>query len=293
MRKISHLIAIVFCFLPSFAFAYISPGAPTGFVNDFAGVFEAGRKNTLNQALTDFQKRTGAELAVVTINELGNETIETYAVKLFEDWGIGQKGKDNGALLLLAVGDRKMRIEVGYGLEGSLTDAFTSSVVRNVLTPAFKAGDFAGGLEQGAALLMQAVESGEPATPIKNKGASFSGSFTSLFFFALFFIRIIFISLARTKSWWLGGVFGGIGAGIAGLFLGSLAVAGFGALILIPLGLLFDYLVSRSAGKILHKDHHIWWGGGPFGGGFGGGGGGGFGGFGGGRSGGGGSSGGF
>lgn len=291
LSRIKSAVVLALSIAPFVAFAYTSPGVPSGFVNDFAGVFEAGRRSALETQLSDFEKRTGAQIAIVTVQSLGDETVETYAVKLFEEWGIGQKGKDNGALVLLAVEDRKMRIEVGYGLEGSLTDAFTASVVRNVLTPAFKAGDFMGGLEQGVSLLMQAVESGEVAVPNSDRGRSFSGSFSSIFFIALFFIRMIFISLARTKSWWLGGVFGGIGAGVAGFIFGSLAVAGIGALILIPLGLLFDYLVSRSAGKILHKDYHMWWGSGPFGGGHGGGGG--FGGFGGGRSGGGGSSGGF
>ncbi len=290
MRKLIVFFAAV-CLLPPLALAYISPGQPAGFVNDFAGVLSVEQKLMLEQKLSNFEKQSGSELTVATVPSLGEETVEEYAVSLFKEWGIGKKSADNGVLLLVAPSDRQMRIEVGYGLEGVLTDAQAAQIIA-LMRPAFAAGDFAGGITSGVEAIT-AVISGEPLPDVPAAGFRLSSdAFLFILFIAVFIFRIFFIIFARTKSWWLGGVIGVVVAGIAGLVFSSLFYLIFGILILVPLGLLFDYLVSRTAGKVIHKDYHIWWGG-PFGGGHGGGSGGGFGGFGGGSSGGGGASGGF
>jgi uncharacterized protein len=137
--------------------AYSSPGKPTGYVNDFANVLTLDTKQQLETKLSSLDASTSAQVSVVTIKTMGNDTIENFAVKLFEEWGIGQKGKDNGALLLVAVEDRKVRIEVGYGLEGALTDAETSPIIRNVITPAFKAGSYDQGITEGVDAILKAA----------------------------------------------------------------------------------------------------------------------------------------
>ena len=100
-------------------------------------MISAEQKQTLETKLSQFEKDTSNELSVVTIEDLKGDTIENFAVKLFEDWGIGKKDKDNGVLLLIAKNDRQMKIEVGYGLEGALTDAQSFWIIQNVMRPAF------------------------------------------------------------------------------------------------------------------------------------------------------------
>jgi len=131
-------ISLFFVALSGVALAYTNPGSPTGFVNDFAGVFSGEQKATLEQKLVTFEKETSNEITVVTIKALDGDTIENFAVKLFEDWEIGKKDKDNGVLVLLAMDDRQMRIEVGYGLEGALTDAQSFWIINKIMKPAFQ-----------------------------------------------------------------------------------------------------------------------------------------------------------
>ncbi len=113
----------------STALAYTSPGSPTGYVSDFANVLTPDQETTLANAIRAHKTETTQEIAVVTVPTIGDDTIENYASKLFEEWGIGQKDVDNGVLFLMAVNDRKLRIEVGYGLEDVLTDAETSKII--------------------------------------------------------------------------------------------------------------------------------------------------------------------
>jgi uncharacterized protein len=279
------------------ALAYSSPGKPTGYLSDFAGILSAETKATLEPKLYQLEASTSAQIAVVTIKSLDGDTIENYAEKLFQDWGIGQKGKDNGALLLVAVDDREMRIEVGYGLEPIITDALSSRIIRNQITPAFKAGDYNRGILEGTEGLIAAAYGDETVGSITSAPVSGSwfedmfGWIMLLFVFGQWFFAI----MARTKSWWLGGVFGAIGGLIITAAVGFFAFGLIAFLFLIPLGLLLDYLVSKGYQKGVATGSYPWWTGGKSG--FGssswgsGAKSGGFGGFGGGRSGGGGSSG--
>jgi len=145
-------------FLPVFVFAYVSPGQPSGFVNDFVGVFSVEEKNILEEKLSNFSKTYGNEIAVVTINNLGGDYIENYAVKLFEEWGIGKKGQDNGVLVLVAMDERQMRIEVGYGLEGFLTDIQSNWIINNIMKPAFQQGNFYAGIDSAIDKIISATQ---------------------------------------------------------------------------------------------------------------------------------------
>lgn len=120
--------------------------APTGYVNDFAGVIDASSEAALESRLAAIESETGVEFAVVTVPDLEGDTIEGYAVRLFEEWGIGKAKEDNGILLLIAVQERKYRFEVGYGLEGALNDAKVGRIGRETLVPHFQSGDYAGGI---------------------------------------------------------------------------------------------------------------------------------------------------
>jgi len=278
--------------IPVLALAYSNPGQPSGFVNDFAGMLSAEQKQQLETKLTDFEKTTGNEIAVATIPNLGGDTIENFAVKLFEEWKIGKAKNDNGVLLLIAKDDREMRIEVGYGLEGALTDAQSYWIIQNIMRPAFQAGDYDAGII-GAVDKILAATKGEyvPSAnqqSAKNKIGWNFNTIETFGFFGLFIFMWLGAILARSKSWWAGGVIGAI-AGIILIFVFSWIVGAIAILILTPLGLLFDYAVSKTYQK--HKSSGTrfpWWIGG-FGGH--GSGGGSFGGFGGGSSGGGGASG--
>lgn len=275
-------------FLPIAVFAYVNPGQPAGFVNDFSGVLNAQDKLALEEKLSNFSRTYGNEIAVAIVNDLGGDYIENYAVNLFKDWGIGMKGLDNGALILVAINDRQMRIEVGYGLEGSLTDAQSNWIINNVMKPAFQANDFYAGIDGAVDKIISATQGEKiPLEKSSNNGSGFP--LEDLFFFAIFIIMILASVLGQSKSWWAGGVLGGIIGVIIGLIKGFLFFGLFSMAVLVPVGLLFDFLVSRSHARHKALGTVPWWirgGGGHGGGGFGG-----FGGFGGGRSGGGGSSG--
>jgi len=268
--------------------SYISPGKPTGFVNDFALMLKPETVTSLNQNLTEFANINGSEISIVTINKLEDETIETYAEKLFQEWGIGKAKEDNGILLLISKEDREMRIEVGYGLEPIITDIESSQIINNVLVPAFRERNF----DQGIISAVSRLE-----TDIKNGGPEFASVPTKISnihlgdYFIYILVGIVYLSalFGRSKSWWAGGVVGGMLGIFIGLIKGFMYVGLISLLVLVPFGLLFDFLVSKSYTK--HKTNGTtppWWLGGGRGGGFGGGG---FGGFGGGMSGGGGSSG--
>ena len=267
--------------------AYQSPGTPTGFVNDFANVLTVDQKVRLETALDTFQKETSNEISIVTITTLNDEPIENYANELFRDWGIGSKKNNNGVLVLAVINDRKLRIEVGYGLEGALPDLLTKTIQENEIVPAFKTENYADGLEKGVLAIMQATQGEYAAEPV-NKKMSFS---IEMIFFLLFFVfQFLFVILAPSKSWWLGGVLGGVTGAVIGVLVLASIWAILTGVIGVILGLVFDYFVSRAYSKNPDKFNNR--GGGGFWGGFGGGGssGGGFGGFGGGSSGGGGSS---
>ena len=130
-------------------------------VNDHASVLAPEVKSRLNAELLALQQETGAQIAVLTIPSLEGEVLADYSLRVASSWGLGKKGKDNGVLLLIAIKDRKLRIEVGQGLEGKLTDLLSGRIIRDEIAPAFKLGDYAAGVESGIAAMMRVVRSGE------------------------------------------------------------------------------------------------------------------------------------
>ncbi|MBX3579742.1 MAG: YgcG family protein [Rhizobiaceae bacterium] len=120
----------------------------TGRVVDNAGIIDAATEATLTATLAAFEQKSSDQIVVATIHTLGGEPLEDFANRLFRFWQLGQADEDNGILLLVVHGDRKMRIEVGYGLEGTLTDLHSKLIIENTMVPAFRAGDFSGGISR-------------------------------------------------------------------------------------------------------------------------------------------------
>lgn len=289
MKRFASIFAILCLFGAQSAFAYTSPGSPAGLVNDFAGVLKPETKQTLEADLVQFEKDTSNEIAVVVVPDMAGDYIENYAVKLFEEWKIGKEDKDNGILLLIAMKERAMHIEVGYGLEGSLVDANASSILDDMKAP-LRANDPDTAITTGVRLIEDSIRGAYSASSDTSR-SFWSDNIQWIFFAVIFGLQWFASILARSKSWWAGSVLGlvaGLGIGIftaPSALLIALIAAGLGAL-----GAGFDYIVSNT------YQHHAtrggaqpWWiGGNTIGGGRSGGG---FGGFGGGRSGGGGASG--
>src|SRR5262249_33869794 len=123
--------------------------ALTGRVVDQANIISAGTRTALDQKLADLETKFGIQLVVGTVRSLEGQEIEPYANALFRSWKLGEKTKNNGVLLLVAPNERRVRIEVGYGLEGTLTDALSKVIIANAIAPRFKAGDFSDGISRG------------------------------------------------------------------------------------------------------------------------------------------------
>ncbi|MDR3247926.1 MAG: TPM domain-containing protein [Treponema sp.] len=153
--------------------------ASKGTVSDFAGVMESGDVRFIESLATALEQKTGAELMVVTVQTFAPYgSIEDYAVNLFNAWGIGQAGQDNGVLLILAVEDREVKIETGYGLEGAIPDSMAGRILDNAVLPLFKDNHFSGGLVQGAQAIAAAVakDKGISAEEIEQLGVSASAA---------------------------------------------------------------------------------------------------------------------
>jgi uncharacterized protein len=290
MKKIFPIF-FALLFLPLIVSAYKSPGKPQGFVSDYANIISASDKEYINTKLFELQSSTTVQIAVVTIPNFGNDTIEGYANSLMKDWGIGQKDKNNGLLVLVSLEDREARIEVGYGLEGTITDLQAGNIVNKVMIPAFREGNYSKGIRDAVDTIVGIInKSGDESIYSDNIGRSKNSSnFNFIFFLVFVFISVLVRVLSKTKSWWLGGVIGAFIGIVFGIIWGFV-FAGIGAIVIFSiLGFILDYVVSKRGPGSGNHLGGMWFGPGGFGGNSGGGGG--FGGFGGGFSGGGGASG--
>lgn len=297
------LFLSAFFLFPRLAFTVEIP-KPSGFVNDFAGILKQEERLELEGILKNFEAQTSNEIVIVIVNSFGELDSFTYSQELFTKWEIGKEGKNNGILFLVgpSVGlpfpsKGEIFINVGKGLEGALPDSLTGTILRKEIFPKFKAADYFNGVKNGVLAIISATKGeykADPASVKKTGGLKFDP--VILIWFGFIFISYIGSFLARSKSWWAGGVLGGAG----GVILGLIFWTGFWILvsggILAVLGLLFDFIVSKNYQKRLregkptdfwHSGGGFWFGGGRSG--FGGGSG--FGGFGGGISGGGGAGG--
>ena len=174
----------------------------TGYVNDYANILSDETKARLAALSAEIENKTTSQLAILTIDTTSPLDIETYAVKLFEKWGIGQKGKNNGVLVLVAVKDRAVRIEVGYGLEGAIPDALAKNIIEKSMIPFFKNGDYNAGILQGAAVVSKliATEYHVEISELDNIKVGTPSKKASIFDF-LFLIFVVII-LVRVRLFW-------------------------------------------------------------------------------------------
>lgn len=205
-----------------------------GHLNDFAQVVLSPRNQQIEDLLTELEDKTGAQVAVVTLPSLNGEDIDTAREELFKAWGIGHKKKDDGVLVLVAIDEHKDGIEVGYGLEGVLTDGQTGTIRRQDMEPFFKQGDFGQGLLNGSAAIAQIIAqnagvtlTGQIAVQDADNGLA-SPLLLKLFVFLLFVI--VFIIRIRLGLWggYGGGFYGGGWGGGGGGFSGGGGFGGFG-----------------------------------------------------------------
>jgi len=251
-------VVLLFCVV-SLAFALNFP-ALSGRVVDQAGVMSAQSRSTVETKLKDLEDKSGIQLVVATVPSLQGGDIETYANQLFRFWKLGEAKKNNGVLLLVAPSEHKVRIEVGYGLEGTLTDALSSVIIQSAIIPRFKANDFSGGIERGVDGIIS-VLSGDTADWQRKIGVrsnepskQFNSLFPFVFFFVLIFVfiylkggghgtpggryvrrngRMIFVPYSSgwgSSSGWSSGGFGGgfSGGGFGGGFSGGGGSSGGG-----------------------------------------------------------------
>ena len=176
----------------------VIPRKPDRYFNDYASVVDRGTAERLNRQLADFEKQTSNQILVAVYPKMQTDSsIEDYTVRIAQQWGVGQKGRNNGAVLFVFIGDRKMFIQVGYGLEGALPDALAKQIVERELKPRFRTGDYAGGFSAAVNAMMGATKGEYKALPVSGRGGrSRKGMVPGLFWI----IVIIFIILALRKS---------------------------------------------------------------------------------------------
>jgi uncharacterized protein len=135
----------------------------TGRVNDNASILSEATRNSLSEKLKDHETRTTNQVVILTVPSLEGESIEDYAYKVFNEWKLGQKDKDNGILIVVVPDERRMRIEVGYGLEGTLPDILASRIIQNIMAPRFREGDYDTGITEGVNAVITVLDGADPA----------------------------------------------------------------------------------------------------------------------------------
>jgi uncharacterized protein len=244
-------------------------------VNDYAGLLSAAVRRQVEATLGALEQTDSTQIVVLTVSSLGGDTIEDFSLRVADTWKIGHKGLDNGAILVIAKQERQLRIEVGYGLEGKLTDLMAGRIIREVIAPRFKAGQFDQGVVEGVEAMVEVVR-GEfmPPARFPQKGLPRHALAFALFAFIFLVSMLGRISLRLAAA---GGALAAPLLGITALGMGFPAV-----LALFPIGLVVGIFLSLLAPAMAARapsNRRGHYGGGPWlGGGFGGGGSGGWGG---------------
>ena len=228
MKKIILLILVIF---------FVTTLHPAGFpklkgrVNDYANILNTSEEHNIELMLEDLEKKTSAQVVLLTIETLDGDTIEDYSIRLTEqkDWKIGQKGLDNGVILLISMKERKLRLEVGYGLEGSLTDLKSSYIIRKLIVPGFKSGKYYQGILRGLTTVSGIISKEYDIPPedlkkFKEKKNENQGVSFIIFMIIFFFFVLPAFSKSKGKGgsiFWGGGGFGGGSSGGFGGFSGG------------------------------------------------------------------------
>ncbi|PIR49350.1 hypothetical protein COU79_05360 [Candidatus Peregrinibacteria bacterium CG10_big_fil_rev_8_21_14_0_10_54_7] len=244
-RPMHLLLFLAVALLPLQAVAFEIP-PNDGFVTDAAGILSPEEEQRLESLLSAYQAETTNEIAVVIVETTEGEPLMETAVEIGRLWGVGTKENDNGIILLISYADREMFLATGYGLEGVVPDIVAKGVIDREVTPHFRDGEFAAGIEAGVLALQKHI--GGEYMPDRYAGFSSGFPLSVAFFFSIFGLAFlsavvegILIAFAPSRSWWAGGV--------VGLFLGILLTGTSGWWWSIPLlviaGFIFDFIVSR------------------------------------------------
>jgi uncharacterized protein len=238
----------------------------TGYVNDYGGMISPQVKSQIESELSAFEKTDSTQVVILTIPSLEGEVLEEFAIKAGEAWKIGQKGKDNGVIIVVSKGDKKIRIEVGRGLEGKLTDLMAGRIIDLVVKPRFKRGDYDGGLHAGVAAIIDATRGEFKAEPSRRQQKRGSSSLVTFLIFAAVGI-IVLGSMNRP----LGAIGGALGLPLS-VLLSSISVGVMGLAILGVVGLILGLVLPMLFGGGRGGGGGFFPGGGYYGGGFSGGG---------------------
>jgi len=247
VRSVFTALLLTVCFI---AFgAEVIPPAPARYFNDYAKVVSPNIAQQLNQTLEDFERETSSQIVVAIYPKMQSDSsIEDYAVRVAQSWGVGQKGKNNGAVLFVFIQDRKMTIQTGYGLEGALPDAICKRIIEDEIKPGFKAGDYDSGLAAGVSAMLSAAKGEYKGTgrtvndgnysPNASNGSGNHGSPVLFFLFVAIVIILIIASPRRGGGFFYssggwdssgGGWSGGGGGGGGGFSGGGGSFGGGGA----------------------------------------------------------------
>jgi uncharacterized protein len=244
------LLAISFFTPPATASTPEPPAVPQDYVVDLAGIIRGDVRKQLDTYLTELERKTTAQVLVLTVQSLDGESIEGFSLRTAEKWKLGQKGKDNGVLIVVAVKDKKYRLEVGYGLESVLPDSMVGSIGREYLVPHFRKGDYSTGIFTATLAVIQTIASREGVQITGFPGIRrINGDYVrkpvgilgTIILIILFLIAVILFvtnphqclllllasSLGGRGRGWYGGGYGGFGRGSSGGFGGG-GGGGFG-----------------------------------------------------------------
>jgi uncharacterized protein len=209
-------------------------------VTDLTGTLSASQIQTLDAHLRDFERAKGSQIAVLLLPTTAPETIEQYSIRVAEAWKIGRKNVDDGAILLIAKDDRKLRIEVGRGLEGAIPDAIAKRVVSDVIAPRFRSGDFYGGIVAGTDALMRLIEGEALPAPRTRSDDLHAIDFNTILWL---FVALVFGDAIFKR------VFGKVaGAAVSGAIVGGIVWFAAGVLLFAVLGGLIGFFITLVAG---------------------------------------------
>ena len=253
MLKQFAYILLSFTFLLPATFAYTNPGLPSGYLNDFAHILTTEQRALIENKLAEFERITQHEVSVVTISSLGGDTAQHFAVQLFQEWGIGKTGANNGVLLLIAPNDRQTWIAVGYGLEAVLTDAQANQIVQKVLLPAFRVQEYYSGIDKATDAII-ALTQGEDVSldTVSSTGGEedvnspFDYMPIVIFLGYVYFFSLIIFSALAWHIWRI--VSGAILGALMGLLVGSVATALIIGVVLAIISWLVGFIKTSSDG---------------------------------------------
>jgi len=218
------LLAAALLFPPAYTAAEIAVPPLKARVTDLTATLTSDQRAALEQKLAALEARKGSQVAVLLVPTTQPETVEQYAIRVFDQWKLGRKGMDDGVLLLVAKNDRKLRIEVGYGLEGAIPDAIARRVMDEDIVPLFKRGNFYGGISAGTDRVSKLIE-GESMPPPKRATAPGSGWSTETYFIGFIILAMASQLLHSLLGRFLGAGVAGVAAGIVGYVLAGLTAA--------------------------------------------------------------------